>query len=46
LEDLMQLDQQLCQAQQAAKLCIVSEGLLNMSKNFDGLIDLVDGLSK
>uniref|UniRef100_A0A0E0H050 WASH complex subunit strumpellin n=1 Tax=Oryza nivara TaxID=4536 RepID=A0A0E0H050_ORYNI len=40
LEDLMQLDQQLCQAQQAAKLCIVSEGLLNMSKNFDGLIDL------
>uniref|UniRef100_A0A0E0KQ11 WASH complex subunit strumpellin n=1 Tax=Oryza punctata TaxID=4537 RepID=A0A0E0KQ11_ORYPU len=40
LEDLMQLDQQLCQAKQAAKLCIVSEGLLNMSKSFDGLIDL------
>uniref|UniRef100_A0A0D9W4E9 WASH complex subunit strumpellin n=1 Tax=Leersia perrieri TaxID=77586 RepID=A0A0D9W4E9_9ORYZ len=40
LEGLIQLDQQLCQAKQAAKLCIVAEGLLNMSKNFDGLIDL------
>ncbi|KAF0924916.1 hypothetical protein E2562_014992 [Oryza meyeriana var. granulata] len=40
LEGLMQLDQQLCQAKKAAKLCIVSEGLLNMSRNFDGLIDL------
>uniref|UniRef100_J3LXE8 WASH complex subunit strumpellin n=2 Tax=Oryza brachyantha TaxID=4533 RepID=J3LXE8_ORYBR len=40
LEGLMQLDQQLCQAKQAAKLCMVSEGLLNMSKNFDDLIDL------
>ncbi|XP_062185489.1 uncharacterized protein LOC133889062 isoform X2 [Phragmites australis] len=40
LEELMQLDHQLCQARQAAKLCTISEGLQNMSKSFDDLIGL------
>ncbi|TVU14738.1 hypothetical protein EJB05_38229, partial [Eragrostis curvula] len=40
LEELMQLDQQLCEARQAAKLCTISEGLQNISKNFDDLINL------
>ncbi|KAL6650689.1 hypothetical protein ACP70R_009614 [Stipagrostis hirtigluma subsp. patula] len=40
LEELMQLDQQLCQARQAAKLCTISEGLRNMSKDFDDLCNL------
>ncbi|GJN27770.1 hypothetical protein PR202_gb15820 [Eleusine coracana subsp. coracana] len=37
---LMQMDQQLCDARQAAKLCTISEGLRNISKNFDDLINL------
>ncbi|KAK3144893.1 hypothetical protein QOZ80_4AG0319320 [Eleusine coracana subsp. coracana] len=37
---LMQMDQQLCEARQAAKLCTISEGLRNISKNFDDLINL------
>ncbi|XP_022684401.1 WASH complex subunit 5 isoform X2 [Setaria italica] len=40
LQELMQMDQQLCQARQAAKLCIISEGLGNMSNNFDDLMNL------
>ncbi|KAF8715433.1 hypothetical protein HU200_027082 [Digitaria exilis] len=40
LQELMQMDQQLCQARQAAKLCIISEGLANMSNNFDDLVNL------
>ncbi|CAN6248421.1 unnamed protein product [Urochloa humidicola] len=40
LQELMQMDQQLFQAQHAAKLCIISEGLGNMSNNFDDLVNL------